>query len=93
MIARTPIVLLATTRVGLNTYAGVSRACDEATAAMVQEVPLKTTHEGLSHIFKTSARARLQRRARAAMVAEVPCNLTPRHPPSQVVDNLPRYGG
>ena len=29
----------------------------------------------------------------AAMVAEVPCNLTPRHPPSQVVDNLPRYGG
>jgi hypothetical protein len=30
---------------------------------------------------------------RAAMVAEVPYNLTPRHPPSQVVDNLPRYGG
>ena len=29
----------------------------------------------------------------AAMVAKVPCNLTPRHPPSQVVDNLPRYGG
>ena len=29
---------------------------------------------------------------RAAMVAEVPCNLTPRHPPSQVLDNLPRYG-
>jgi hypothetical protein len=29
-----------------------------------------------------------------AMVAEVPCNLTPRHPPRsiQVVDNLPRYG-
>jgi hypothetical protein len=21
-----------------------------------------------------------------------PCNLTPRHPPSQVLDNLPRYG-
>jgi hypothetical protein len=32
-------------------------------------------------------------RAHAAMVAKVPCNLTPRHPPSQVVDNLPRYGG
>ena len=30
---------------------------------------------------------------RAAMVAKVPCNLTPRHPPSQVLDNLPRYGG
>ena len=30
-------------------------------------------------------------RARAAMVAEVPCNLTPRHPPSQVVDDLPHY--
>jgi hypothetical protein len=29
----------------------------------------------------------------AAMVAKVPCNLTPRHPPSQVVDNLPRYAG
>ena len=28
----------------------------------------------------------------AAMVAEVPCNLTPQHPPSQVLDNLPRYG-
>ena len=28
----------------------------------------------------------------AAMVAKVPCNLTPRHPPSQVLDNLPRYG-
>ena len=28
----------------------------------------------------------------AAMVAEVLCNLTPRHPPSQTVDNLPRYG-
>jgi hypothetical protein len=26
------------------------------------------------------------------MIAEVLCNLTPRHPPSQVVDNLPRYG-
>jgi hypothetical protein len=26
-------------------------------------------------------------------VAKVPCNLTPRHPPRQVVDNLPRYGG
>ena len=31
--------------------------------------------------------------AAAAMVAEVPCNLTPRHPPSQVVDNLPHYTG
>ena len=30
---------------------------------------------------------------RAAMVAKVPCSLTPRHPPSQVVDNLPRYAG
>jgi hypothetical protein len=30
---------------------------------------------------------------RAAMVAEVPCNLTPRHPPGQVVDNLPRNAG
>jgi hypothetical protein len=29
----------------------------------------------------------------ATMVAKVSCNLTPRHPPSQVVDNLPRYGG
>jgi hypothetical protein len=29
----------------------------------------------------------------AAMVAKVSCNLTPRHPPSQVVDNLPRYDG
>ena len=29
----------------------------------------------------------------AAMVAKVPCNLTPRHPPSQVLDNLPRYAG
>ena len=29
----------------------------------------------------------------AAMVAEVLYNLTPRHPPSQVVDNLPRYAG
>ena len=28
----------------------------------------------------------------AAMVAKVPCNLTPRRPPSQVVDNLPQYG-
>jgi hypothetical protein len=28
----------------------------------------------------------------AAMVAKVPCNLTPRHPPSQVLDDLPRYG-
>jgi hypothetical protein len=28
----------------------------------------------------------------ATMVAEVSCNLTPRHPPSQVLDNLPRYG-
>ena len=27
----------------------------------------------------------------AAMVAKVPSNLTPRHPPSQVVDNMPRY--
>jgi hypothetical protein len=27
----------------------------------------------------------------AATVAEVPCNLTPRRPPSQVLDNLPRY--
>jgi hypothetical protein len=27
----------------------------------------------------------------AAMVAEVPCNLTPRRPSSQVVDNLPHY--
>jgi hypothetical protein len=26
------------------------------------------------------------------MVAKVPCNLTHRHPPSQVLDNLPRYG-
>jgi hypothetical protein len=37
-----------------------------------------------------------QPRCRAAWqlprVAKVPCNLTPRHPPSQVVDNLPRYG-
>ena len=31
------------------------------------------------------------RAAHAAMVAEVPCNLAPRHPPSQVLDNLPRY--
>jgi hypothetical protein len=31
-------------------------------------------------------------RMAAAMVAKVPCNLTPRHPRSQVVDNLPRYG-
>ena len=31
-------------------------------------------------------------RPRAAMVAEVPCDLTSRQPPSQVVDNLPRYG-
>jgi hypothetical protein len=30
--------------------------------------------------------------ATGTMVAEVPCNLTPRHPPSQVVDNLPGYG-
>ena len=30
--------------------------------------------------------------AEAAMVAEVLCNLTPRHPPSQLVENLPRYG-
>ena len=29
----------------------------------------------------------------SAMVAEVPCNLTPRHPPGQVVDNLHRYAG
>ena len=33
------------------------------------------------------------RRLNASMVAEVPYNLTPRHPPSQVVDNLPRYAG
>ena len=26
------------------------------------------------------------------MVAEVSCNLTPRHPPSRVLDYLPRYG-
>ena len=31
--------------------------------------------------------------AGAAMAAEVPCNLTPRRPPSQVVDNLPHYPG
>ena len=30
--------------------------------------------------------------ASATMVAEVPYNLTPRHPPSHVVDNLPRHG-
>ena len=29
----------------------------------------------------------------AAMVAEASCNLTPRHPPSQVLDNLPEIGG
>ena len=29
---------------------------------------------------------------RAAMVAEVPCNMTPRYPPSQGLANLPRYG-
>ena len=29
----------------------------------------------------------------AAMVAGVPCDMPPRHPPSQVVDNLPRYAG
>jgi hypothetical protein len=28
----------------------------------------------------------------AAMVAEVPCNLTPRHPPSEVLDNLVEIG-
>jgi hypothetical protein len=28
-----------------------------------------------------------------AMVAKAPCNLTPRHPPSQVLDNLPEIGG
>ena len=29
---------------------------------------------------------------RRMMVAKVPCNLTPRHPLGQVVDNLPHYG-
>jgi hypothetical protein len=29
----------------------------------------------------------------AAMVAKVLCNLTPRHPPSQVLDNLPEIAG
>ena len=38
-------------------------------------------------------RAAPRARPHAAMVAKVPCNLTPRHPPSQVLDNLPRYGG
>jgi hypothetical protein len=33
------------------------------------------------------------RHGQAAMVAKLPCNLTPRHPPSQVLDNLPRYAG
>jgi hypothetical protein len=28
----------------------------------------------------------------AAMVAKVLCNRTPRHPPSQVLDNLPEIG-
>ena len=48
-----------------------------------------------------SARASSERRARRhayfpavqRMVAKVSCNLTPRNPPSQVVDNLPRYAG
>jgi hypothetical protein len=31
--------------------------------------------------------------ANAAMVAKVLCNVTPRYPPSQVLDNLPRYAG
>jgi hypothetical protein len=30
---------------------------------------------------------------RVAMVAEVSCNLTPRRPPSQVLDNLPEIAG
>ena len=30
--------------------------------------------------------------AATSMVAKVPCNLTPGHPPSQVLDNLPLYG-
>ena len=44
-------------------------------------------HWPLLHVVNLSKTSR----HRAAMVAEAPCNLTGPHPPSQVVDNLPRY--
>ena len=68
----------------------VSRSILGARAGMLARLMSVTYARGLiRRLDSTNARPIA---LRAAMVAEVPCNLTPRHPTSQVLDNLPRYG-
>jgi hypothetical protein len=46
---------------------------------------IRVRHSGLCSASFTTA-------VDATMASEVPCNLTPWHPPRQAVDSLPNYG-